>query len=92
MKKIISKVTNSSVCFIVKTNRLLGFIPWFWHTDHFYLQLEDKYTVWKQDAVFNTEDEAIRYIERNVRFIDYEDRINNWPSFPNTTFLITFNK
>lgn len=29
MKKIISKVENGSVHFIVKTNRLLGFIPWF---------------------------------------------------------------
>ena len=92
MKKIISQVKNGSVRFIVKTNRLLGFIPWFWHTDHFYLQLEDRYTVWKQDAVFNTEDEARRYIERNVRFIDYEDRISNWMSFPNTIFLIIFNK
>lgn len=92
MKKIISKVKNGTVRFIVKTNRLLGFILWFWHTDHFYLQLENRYTVWKEDAVFNTEDEARRYIERNVRFIDYEDRINNWPSFPNTIFLIIFNK
>lgn len=29
MKKIISKVKNGSVRFVVKTNRLLGFIPWF---------------------------------------------------------------
>ena len=92
MKKIISKVKNGIVRFIVKTNRLLGFIPWFWHTEHFYLQLENRYTVWKEDAVFNTEDEARRYIERNVRFIDYEDRINNCPSFPNTSILIIFNK
>ena len=92
MKKIISKVKNGSVRFIVKTNRLLGFIPWFWHTDHFYLQSENRYTVYKKDAIFNTEDEARRYIERNVRFIDYEDWIKNWPSFPNPTFLITFNK
>ena len=77
MKKIISKVKNGSVYFIVKTNRLLGFIPWFWNTNHFYLQLENRYTAYKKDAVFNTEDEARRYIERDVYFIDYEDRIKN---------------
>ena len=53
MKKIISKVENESVRFVVKTNRLLGFIPWFWHTDHFYLQSENRYTEYKKDAVFN---------------------------------------
>lgn len=41
---------------------------------------------WKKDAVFLTEDEARRYINRNINFIDYEDRIENWPSFPNPTF------
>lgn len=92
MKKIISKVKNGSVRFIVKTNRLLDFIPWFWHTDHFYLQSENRYMAYKKDAVFNTEDEARRYIEGNICFIDYEDRIKNWPSFSNSTFLITFNK
>lgn len=77
MKKIISKVKDGSVRFVVKTNRLLSFIPWFWHTYYFYLQLENGYTAYKKDAVFNTEDEARRYIERNVSFIDYEDRIKN---------------
>lgn len=40
MKKIISKVKDGSVRFIVKTNRMLGFIPWFWHTDHFIYNLK----------------------------------------------------
>lgn len=91
-EKIISKVKDGSVRFIVKTNRLLGFIPWFWYTDHFYLQLENRFTVFKKDAIFTTEDEARQYIEKNIRFIDYEDRIKNWLSFLNTTFLITLNK